>query len=505
MKKWLRPLPAMVLTGIMLVGCAGEDGAVGPAGPIGPAGPTGADGQDGQDGQNGQDGEDLYAWAWVGNNGSSCYTCHSETVTEWTGTGHPNAFATLEAAGQSNNPYCLQCHTLGWDAPVAYGDTTITDHGMFDGGYDDFWPAADEADTARLHALQGVQCESCHSSMGPNLYGHSPEISFATNPAEGDDAACATCHEGQMEEWLGGAHDHLGKNPGVTIEDYSAEWNSGSCWTCHGTQGFLAAYDPDYTGTTPVSGATLNQVGCVTCHDPHNGTNEAQLRTVADYSTVYVPAGGTATTFTGRANSQLCAQCHHARRTLTNVNDQVFSNASGVFSLLRGPHESPQMDMFLGAGSYEIPGFTYNRTAMHNNVPDPCVTCHMEASAPHGYTIHDHSFEASLTACQSCHNGATSFDIDFGGVNGVGGQTEVANLMGQIEDYFTAQFGFTVPTDSLSSTTFTSAVLHPEWTNTAWREAVYCYLFVKNDGSMGVHNPAYAKSLLTNALNYLNQ
>jgi len=240
-------------------------------------------------------------------------------------------------------------------------------------------------------------------------------------------------------------------------------------------------------------GATLDLVGCVACHDPHGADNVAQLRTLADYSVLY--DANQPATFTGQGSSQLCAQCHHARRSVTDVTNQVLGNASGVFSTLRGPHYSPQMDMFLGTGSYEIPGFQYDRGVdgfAHKAVGNACVTCHMEVTTPHGYPLHDHTFAATLTACQSCHPGSTSFDIDSFDAGTVGGQTEIRELLASIAE----ELG--VPEDSLSSTSWTATVTD------AWkREAIYSYLFVKNDGSYGVHNPAYATSLLTNALLHL--
>jgi hypothetical protein len=108
----------------------------------------------------------------------------------------------------------------------------------------------------------------------------------------------------------------------------------------------------------------------------------------------------------------------------------------------------------------------------------------MEVTSPHGYPLHDHTFHATTTACTGCHPGLTNFDFN-------GGQTAISNLMGQIE----AHFGATG--DQLSDTVWNAQLTARE------REAVYAYLYVKNDGSRGVHNPNYARTLLQNALHYL--
>ena len=491
MKKLLRVVPFIVLAGVYMAGCAGEDGENGLAGAAGPQGP---EGPMGPQGPQGPAGENWQAWAWVGNNGASCYTCHQGKVTEWQTTGHPDAFQLLVDAGEDDNPYCLQCHTLGWDAPVAFGDTTVTDHGLDNSGYDDFWPAADADDTARLHALESVQCESCHSSMGPGMYDHSPEVSVATRFEGGVSLSpCASCHEGQMEEWHESGHGNYYERTGLTVQDYSDEWGAPrgtSCWTCHSAEGFMSITDPDYTGTTP--GVTIDLVGCVACHDPHNRANDRQLRTLADQLVIY-DVNTPAATFTGHGNSQLCVQCHHARRNAANVEGQVHSTGT-----LRGPHESPQMDMFMGTGCFEIAGRTYERgsdAVGHKTIDNACVTCHMEESSPHGYPVRSHTFEATTTACQMCHPGLADFNFN-------NGQTDIANLMGQIEAFFG------VPGDSLSSTTYTGAPYNSAadsmFLNPVYREAVYGYLFVKNDATFGVHNPTYANSILQNALLNLN-
>jgi hypothetical protein len=186
-----------------------------------------------------------------------------------------------------------------------------------------------------------------------------------------------------------------------------------------------------------------------------------------------------ALTYENRGSSMICVQCHHARRDVANVHGQI-DNGTSHF----GPHGSPQVDMVLGSGSYEIEGYDYERSHWHQTSPlmeNACVYCHMsysEESPQHRV----HSFMPSAAPCISCHAGSEGFDV-----NGL--QTRVEGLMAELLDLIG------VPEDSLG---------HAAATTREQRMAAYAYAFVAADGSRGVHNPSYAVSLLENAIDYIN-
>jgi hypothetical protein len=442
---------------ICFAGCTGDDGAAGPPGSDGPEGPGYA------------------TFSYVGSNAESCGGCHDEAVQEWLGTKHASAYESLVESNTHTNPYCLKCHTTGFDAPVAYGDTTLLTHGDDNSGYDDYWPAQNDEDAARLAALQDVQCEACHGSMGPTIYNHYPDVSFATR-IEGEESLsiCGHCHHTQIEEWEASGHGAALEHHGITIQEYNDEYNAFStCWECHTSEGFIQAQDADWAGTARPALASL--IGCVTCHDPHSNENDHQLRGMDDVTVAYdynEPA-----VFSDQGSSQLCAQCHHARRDVDNVHGQI-ENGYAHF----GPHGSPQMDMVLGSGCYEIDGYSYDRSHVHGTaIADGCVTCHMEVIEVHDRDHLVHNLQATVTPCQTCHTGLDSFDFN-------GGVTSINNMM---EELITA-IGW--PADSLGSASLTAEE----------RMAGYAYKFVANDGSAGVHNPAYAEDLLQNAIDFMN-
>jgi hypothetical protein len=71
---------------------------------------------------------------YIGNR--KCRLCHFEYFKEWEQEHHANAFAVL--GKQRTNPYCLNCHTTGYQGPQGFVSEKITPE------------------------LRGVQCEACH-------------------------------------------------------------------------------------------------------------------------------------------------------------------------------------------------------------------------------------------------------------------------------------------------------------------------------------------------------
>ena len=442
----------------------------------GPKGDTGSQGSQGPTGPEGPEGPGYPTFTYLGDDGNTCAHCHASTVEMWDGTLHSEAYATLVDGGDQDDLFCLQCHTLGFDSPISEGDTSITVHGPDMTGFDDYWPPANAEDSARIAILKNVQCESCHGPMGPTIYNHEPMVSFATRAEGGVELSlCAKCHE-QVTEWETSGHGTVLQRHEMTIEEFSEEFGRSSCYTCHTAEGFASNNDPALAGMAIPE--TVSQIGCPACHTPHDGTLDFQLRNLDDVTVLY--DANEAATFTGKGSAQICAQCHHGRRDVASVEDQI-ENGNAHF----GPHESPQMDEYVGSGCYEIDGYTYERSHSHQSIPQACVSCHM-TDVSHGDfqpEVAGHDFMPSLTACQPCHPGLTSFDLN-------GFQSDVDDML----DELLTAIGVSSP-DSLGSATATT----PDQ-----RKAGFAYAFVSADASHGVHNPAYTLSLLENAIDYAN-
>jgi hypothetical protein len=189
-------------------------------------------------------------------------------------------------------------------------------------------------------------------------------------------------------------------------------------------------------------------------------------------------------TVSGWGAGQVCGQCHHARRDRDQVMGQIEEGSSHP-----GPHHSAQSDMVLGYGSYEIEGYTYDRTPNHSTsiFSNMCVDCHMHTipRGEEGGPLYGHSFAPDVRKCQECHSSAT--DLNVGNV-----QTEIEELMAELHAL--------LPQDENGEL----LDYGPEFWTLEEREAGYAYFFIEGDGSRGVHNQDYTKSLLENAIDYLS-
>ncbi|MBC8425324.1 ammonia-forming cytochrome c nitrite reductase subunit c552 [bacterium] len=457
-RRWVAVIPFLMLGLVVMTGCEGEQG---PAGPQGPPG------------------EVDTPYTYMGKNGEACSHCHSNTVASVMLTNHTMAYDDLVGDKQNaDNPYCLQCHTVGWDSPINYGDTEITTYGPDTEGYDDYWGVAGDEAAERRADLEGVQCESCHGPMGPAFTENHALLSFNDGMVdEESQSLCFKCHHTQIDEWSESGHGMMSAR-------------GGSCAACHSAEGFIKANDPAFA-TYNFSGSS--PVGCVTCHDPHAGDlgsgNVHQLRQVGavevSYDPDWEPGEDERPKMEGYGPAQTCAQCHHARRDDDNVAGQI-AEGYGHF----GPHHSAQMDMFIGAGCYEIEGMTYDTTHTHQSIEHACVDCHMvRETLLHG-ELQDHSFHTftpEVGSCTGCHTGW----VDFSEVT-----TFQATITAKMDE-LAVLFGYADWVE-MEDTWDSEAMGVEVWQ----REAAYAAFFVYDDASHGAHNPDYAMDLLQNAIDH---
>ncbi len=417
--------------------------------------------------------------SFLGDNANRCSHCHEAKVSGWEGTHHAEAYQSLVASSSENNPYCLQCHTTGWDDILAFDGSIITP-GVDNAGYDDY-PNPN---------LRNVTCEACHGPMGPDFSSHEPDIELVVTGE-----TCNRCHS-QYEEYQPSAHGTAIERAGG-IEEFNTEFNRSTCNFCHTSEGFIKKWDADWADREVP--AEAYQVSCATCHDVHSydaDNNPAYLRGLAEFPIVYAGPDHPDTLWVPNeelgllsfGKGALCAQCHHARRDVNNINGQINNGTPRP-----GPHGSPQADMLIGYGSYEIPGYTYERESVHQpdvvigeaSLEDMCVTCHVHTipgDTP-GHDYHGHSFAPVVEACNQCHATADGFDYR-------GRRTEIQNQMNELM--------------ALLPNNGTQPYMDTLHTTRAQREAGYAWFFVLNEGSMGVHNYTYAHSLLTNAIEYVS-
>jgi hypothetical protein len=195
--------------------------------------------------------------------------------------------------------------------------------------------------------------------------------------------------------------------------------------------------------------------------------------------------------------------CHHSRNgsAVTNVVNYKMGLPTWVNGSSFGPHDGPQTDIFMGAN-----GITYGKnipsSAHRDSVDGACVTCHMQTTPattdPKFLLTGGHTFAVKYTTatntiemtdtCTQCHGPITSFDLvreDYNGdgiIEGV--QTEVQHILDQLSTLLP-------PNTSVK----TSLSVNTNW-SIQQLNAAYNWMMVNNDGSLGVHNVAYAVGLL---------
>ena len=404
----------------------------------------------------------------------ACSGCHNATYGEWATTNHATAY---DRKIDELAPYCMRCHTVGFDDTVD------------NGGWDE----------NPVSELTSIQCESCH---GP-ASAHVASMDAADlDPGATLDVSqnCASCHVSSRTtfwtDWETSAHGSMSPRGGY----------GGSCSVCHTGNGFIEFADTGSTGNAYDDTAMLVVgVNCVTCHDSHSADNPHQLR----LATASTP-GGTAITEGG--DGILCMNCHNGRRTPAEVTDHI-TLGDRYF----GPHGGPQgavlsqdPDMYI-----DMAGGDFNFTQSgHLTIEDSCVTCHMQDHGPPNAaglpSVTSHAFEVDVEACASCHGDITDFDDvmaknDYDGDTMIEGvQSEVAGLLTHLEDALyatgldTTGFGdvFEVAGYSTDSTAVWVGVNTTTYPVETIRGAAWNGLLAIGDHSHGVHNAAFIIKLL---------
>ncbi|TMA11204.1 MAG: hypothetical protein E6J89_08470 [Deltaproteobacteria bacterium] len=323
---------------------------------------------------------------------------------------------------------------------------------------------------------------------------------------------CLDCHgsepkypvRGIRTQYLTSGHRTLGN---------ASYANSDDCQGCHTNEGFVERVKKGKVDTKKFV-SNPSEIGCFTCHAPHD-TGNFSLRRVADVTL----ANGVAF---DKEKGNLCASCHQARRM---PKDEV--RARNIPTDSWGAHHGPQSDMLLGTNAYEFPGKKYSKSAHSALPPANCITCHM--TLPSGRyslapAIGGHSFriegevheepKVNTAGCLSCHAdmkqvaGKPLFDkkaaADYDGDGKI--ETVQEEMQGLYERLINNQ-----GTGLLQTMKDPPYDAKGKFINNKTQypievvAALYNYKFVKEDGSKGIHNTAYAVQLLMDSIKALDK
>jgi len=320
---------------------------------------------------------------------------------------------------------------------------------------------------------------SCEGPAGPQ----GPPGTNGTNGTNGVDgtdgtdgvagnAVCLTCHNLVVKAAI--TDEYLTSLHGSGA--HTARGSSVGCAKCHAHEGFV---ETTWTGrdTTAAAIPIPTVITCQTCHDFHESLDFANepnhaIRTSDEVDLI---AGGGPVGFAANAESNLCMNCHQSRGPAPT---DVKADSSLEVPEHVGPHHAPQANFINGLVGYEF-GVVLGVSGPHE-AQASCITCHMAETAAD--TTGGHTWLPGIEACVGCHPGATDFDI-----NG-----KVTEIEGLIEDLAAAltTAGMMVDGEIVEDTMYEADSVGAVWN----------YILVEEDRSMGIHNPAYAEALLTNSI-----
>ncbi len=393
---------------------------------------------------------DVYAGTWTGVitgkdekgepvGDKACTTCHNGTMApdkfaDWKRSGHAEIITqNIDDPSGHWSLGCASCHSVGYD-------TTADNNGFDEMIAEEGWEAphgavgnwakmlADYPASARL---ANIQCENCH---GPQDSAAHMQEAMRINISSD---VCGACHgepprHGRFQQWEESKH----ANYDLAIE----RADNASCGRCHVGQGFLA-WLPQLEAGNPGNieaeitwtAEDVHPVTCAVCHDSHDPgktsgePNTATTRIAGDTS--MLPAGFKAI---GVGRGAICMTCHNSRNSERN-------DAAMAVQDDRAPHTASQADVLMGENAYFV---EVGKRSPHSLIEDTCTTCHMVLSPPPAAFSRqgagtNHSFEASMDICTSCHgayDGGTLPDA----VHGYLEELKVA-IEGAILDEITAQ------------------------------------------------------------------
>ena len=403
-----------------------------------------------------------------------CANCHGDIVATEEMTAHAHREDNMQAAGLGRLESCRECHNVGYQ----------------DGGYIDY---------ELTPQFANVQCESCHGTgVGHPANGKLP-LNFAA------ELSCGKCHTGShhptMDEYVTSGHATFD----ISAEAEEDNIIEASCIKCHSGEWFVKIQingeDPPAEDLPKGSGS---HISCATCHDPHENKFEGQLR-VDSEGTVTIPFDDTVVS-AGPSNT--CLMCHNGRRTRKNMNDTIAKGG-------RGFHGNSQGPMIYGIGGFEFEGVGYDKEHPHNTWnQDKCITCHMykkEYESEDAPAITGHTFAPTFESCLACHTFGSAEEMKTY-VDAY--QEETQALLDEFVSLWPAEW-----TD-LSDPEHPVLNNRPDPDNDPptyqgpptedpigdqYRQAWWNWYYVSADSSLGVHNPAYARSLIESGIDKLNE
>jgi predicted CXXCH cytochrome family protein len=205
------------------------------------------------------------------------------------------------------------------------------------------------------------------------------------NQPAAPEVECTVCHTEFQMVWMNGPHGQAGSDP-VFQQQWAAQGKPGACLVCH------------TTGYDPASGTwKSDNVSCEACHGPIS----------PDHPKSPMPVD---------RSQNLCARCHsdtrfgwqewqgstHYQRGMDCITCHDPHSAS-IKIVGTSQQNRDVSQLCINCHKETSMGFSYT---IHYQKGVSCVDCHLkhtETEERAAHTIPDHSFNASLATCNTCH------------------------------------------------------------------------------------------------------
>jgi trimeric autotransporter adhesin len=442
-----------------------------------------------------------------------CITCHASMpggVIE-TSVDRLTFKVTAASAGTVGTYYCVQCHVpdimSGFEASLHKTNGLVCTSCHVQGSHNPAVPATacngchlDAGGNVALHPvpIAGNACISCHNphstvSILSSTLGtlHYNNITAGRYPASyvTSRASCADCHStaaGNLavrQQWYTSGHARTKDAPWVS---YDFKTRSG-CVQCHTTTGFIAYSSGRMTAAWGTASDKTKEL--LTCKGCHTDIATGALRTVVPVS----PFAGDSYQNPNVGKSNLCMDCHSGTNNGTSITAQLALPADFTNLAFISPHYLAAGGTLFAKSGYHFPGRSYPAAATHAglgsaNGAGPCVSCHKNDSFGHTFRT------GAVAICAGCHGSALP-DAQLA--------LDQASFAGALE----------VLRAQLAANGFVYTPTYPYFANRNWGAgqagantmgAAYNYVLMLSDPGAYAHNPGYARQLVLDSIDYLD-
>lgn len=474
---------------------------------------------------------------------NKCEGCHAGPYGKTVGTKHSdstyfqqnrcamchNPHSTTATFGIGSATGCQACHAPGKPWGI-YSSNLVGKQPHFSPYTSSRAQFGSQAYFMQPNFPQSASCNDCH--------GHNNDINAGwAEGGHGNVNAAA---------WKSDAgHTWLSQGPSATGVNFQNSPQQTNCIRCHTPQGFAAFVDSGFQtiDKIKVNGSDVKISTPLTCNGCHTSVDTGALRlqnfTTAShgakgykafwgYSTAAISGKKVVTSIQlgDNRNSNICMPCHSQRASGQEIKDVFATGAFKQYSAGSAiyPHEAQPAAIFYGKGGYEFTAttnpatggsFAYQDRARHQRIGNyvaggatgynntgitqgSCVACHMSSDKTHSLEITSASF---ANTCTKCHpSNFTYQDVANAKTNYDGLVKALGNVL--VSKGITLDGVNPLPerkAKDMSLGAKNNAIAEANmgaWFN--W------YLFKTADPGAYAHNPSYARRLLTDSIDKLD-